>query len=584
MTSYLQVWTRFAVLSVVFSLVTVALPASAHSVAVDTSVSCPSTTPSAGFTDIGGFDAQTQAAINCLVSYGISNGTTAQTYSPNGTVLRWQMALFLVRQAADHGIAVPPAVSQGYTDIGGLPQASQDAINQVTQLGISTGTNTTTFSPNDPVTRWQMALFLRRLAVAAGVGVADDPAHNQFSDIGAYTSEIQAAINFLADGHIALGIGGDLFAGNSNVLRWQMALFLTRVLGADVRQPPTILVTVVPSDPAARALGDFRSFMAIFRNPDGSAYPGNVGLALFAVSGGATEWDGAPAATATFESVSDGLNVVGTVAEGAAGPDGVVTFRIRHLGGVPESVVAVAWQDLNDDNDPEITGNSPPLEPYAAGGRTDFMAGILPDCDGPGSGSVPISGADAAANRIEIFESCSAYYDSNDTFAIEGVPATMAAFEAALSPGDEITADPYDPTFSNQSVLDISIDNAPGTVIIAMTQAGNSGTPGLLDTGDMILIYFSEDVVVAPGATIQLLDPDGTTATITCGVEATCASGPADQLLITITVALPTSGGTTPGIENQAEITAVGGITASDNGAAVNTADSSVFGRTFFDF
>ena len=92
----------------------------------------------------------------------------------------------------------------------------------------------------------------------------------------------------------------------------------------------------------------------------------------------------------------------------------------------------------------------------------------------------------------------------------------------------------------------------------------------------MILIYFSEDVVVAPGATIELLDPDGTTATITCGVDATCAPGPADQLLITITVALTTSGGTSPGIENHAEITAVGGITAADNGASVNAADSSV--------
>ena len=140
-----------------------------------------------------------------------------------------------------------------------------------------------------------------------------------------------------------------------------------------------------------------------------------------------------------FESVSDGLNVVGTVAEGTAGADGVVTFTIRHPGGGPESVVAIAWQDLNDDNDPEITGNSPPLEPYAAGGRTDFMAGILPDCGGPGSGFAPISGVDTAANRIEVFGICSVYYDGNDSFSIEGVPATMAAFEAALNPGDEIT-------------------------------------------------------------------------------------------------------------------------------------------------
>ena len=575
-----------ALLAVVFSLVAMALPAGAHSAAIDISVPCPSTTPSAGFTDIGGFDSQTQLAINCLVMYGISNGTTATAYSPNGAVLRWQMALFLVRQAADHGIAIPAEASQGYTDIGGLPQATQDAINQVTQLGISTGTSPTTFSPNDPVTRWQMALFLRRLALAAGVSVTDDPAHNQFSDIGAYSSEIQVAINFLADGHIALGVGGSLFDGNSNVLRWQMALFLTRVLAADAPQSPPTLVTVAPGDTAARALGDFRNFTAFFRNADGSPFTGNIGLALFAVSGGVIEWDGAPAADATFESVSDGLNVVGPVAEGTVGADGVVTFTIRHGGGGPESVVVIGWQDLNDDNDPEITGNSPPLEPYAAGGRTDFMAGILPDCGGPTpvSGFAPISGVDTVANRIEVVATCSLYYDGNDSFSIEGVPATMAVFEAALSPGDEITANPYDATFNNQSVFDVSIDNAPGTVIIEMSAADNfGGTSGLLEVDDVIRIDFSEDVVVSPGATIQLRDPDGTTATITCGVDASCVSGPADQLLITIDVALTTSGGT-PGIENQAEITAVGGISAADNGAPVNAADSSVLTRTFSGF
>ena len=79
-----------------------------------------------------------------------------------------------------------------------------------------------------------------------------------------------------------------------------MALFLTRVLAADVPQSQPILVTVVPSDTAARALGDFRNFTAFFRNADSSPFTGNVGLALFAVSGGATEWDGAPAATATL--------------------------------------------------------------------------------------------------------------------------------------------------------------------------------------------------------------------------------------------------------------------------------------------
>ena len=562
-----------------------ALPASAHSVAINTSVSCPANTPSGGFTDIGGLDITTQTAINCLKALGVSQGTTATTYTPNGIVTRWQMALFLVRQAADHGIVIPAATSQGYADIGGLPQATQDAINQVTQLGIAKGTSTATFSPNDVVTRWQMALFLRRLAGLVGVSVTDDPAHNTFSDILPYTAEIQAAINFLADGHIALGTGGSFFSGNDPVLRWQMALFLIRVLAADTPVASPTLVAINPISATTFAIGDGRYFNATFQNSDGTPYTGAVGILLLAVSGGVIEWDGAPAPNATFDFVSDGLIVTGTLAEGTAGADGVVLFRMRHTGGTPETVVAVAWQDLNDDNDPEIVGGGVSVEPYSLGGFTTFDTGILPNCGGPGSGFAPISGVDTAADRIEVIGQCSVYYDSNDLFAIEGVAATMAQFEAALSVGDEITAVFFTDNPFEQSDFNLSIDNAPGTATIFFTSGSNgTGTFGVLDVDDTIGIQFSEDVVVAPNATIQLLDSDGTTSTITCGVEATCVSGPADQLLITIAAALTTSGGTSPGIENQAEITAVGGITAADNGAPVNAADSSSLSLTFYDF
>lgn len=208
-------------------------PALAHPVPVDTSASCPASTPNAGFADIGTLDATTRTAINCLAAFGIAQGTTAETYSPNANVARWQMALLLIRQAEDHGLSVPAPIDQGFTDISGQAAATRDAINQVAQMGISSGTTSTTFSPNEIVTRSQMALFLYRLAVRAGVTVTDDPTSDSFSDIGAYGSEIQNAITFLADGHIALGTSEGIFSGNINVTRWQMALFITRVLAAD---------------------------------------------------------------------------------------------------------------------------------------------------------------------------------------------------------------------------------------------------------------------------------------------------------------------------------------------------------------
>lgn len=222
---------RIVVTTVVLALI--AAPAAAHPEPIDISGSCPASTPTAGFTDIAGLGTTAELAVNCLVAYAISHGVTPTTFSPNTTVARWQMALFLVRQADDHGIPVPPPTNQGFTDIADLPQEAREAVNKVAAMELTSGTTETTFSPNDTVTRWQMALFLYRFAQLAGITVVDDPTGVPFTDLGGYSNEIQGAINFLADGHIALGTSEGIFSGNDPVLRWQMALFLARVLAAD---------------------------------------------------------------------------------------------------------------------------------------------------------------------------------------------------------------------------------------------------------------------------------------------------------------------------------------------------------------
>ena len=81
---------------------------------VDTSFTCPDSIEAAGFVDIGGHDQTTQRAIDCLAVHGITKGTGPDTFEPGGTVPRWQMALFLVRQSAAHGVTIPVAADQGF--------------------------------------------------------------------------------------------------------------------------------------------------------------------------------------------------------------------------------------------------------------------------------------------------------------------------------------------------------------------------------------------------------------------------------------------------------------------------------------
>jgi len=122
-----------------------------------------------GFTDIGALSLDTQKAINQLKQLSITSGTSPTTFTPHGSLQRWEMALFLTRQLTAMGVALPPGFDQGFTDVAGLDAATQKAINQLGELGITSGTTATTFSPYGLVTREQMASFITRTIQASRV-------------------------------------------------------------------------------------------------------------------------------------------------------------------------------------------------------------------------------------------------------------------------------------------------------------------------------------------------------------------------------------------------------------------------------
>jgi hypothetical protein len=115
-----------------------------------------------GFTDIGGVSVEAQKAINQLKELSITSGTSPTTFEPQGLLTRAQMALFMTRLMHAEGIVLPDGSDQGFTDIGGTSPEAQKAINQMKQLGITSGVTATTYDPSGTVTRAQMASFLAR--------------------------------------------------------------------------------------------------------------------------------------------------------------------------------------------------------------------------------------------------------------------------------------------------------------------------------------------------------------------------------------------------------------------------------------
>ena len=139
------------------------------------------------------------------------------------------MAIFLARTAAALGVVLPSGESQGFEDLGGISTEAITAINQIRQLGITTGTSPTTFDPNGVVNRWQMALFLARLHPIVG-GILPAGADHGFTDLAGVSAEAVTAINQLAELGITLGTAPGSYSPTNPVVREQMASFLARLI------------------------------------------------------------------------------------------------------------------------------------------------------------------------------------------------------------------------------------------------------------------------------------------------------------------------------------------------------------------
>ncbi len=160
-------------------------------------------------------------AISWLASTGITTGTGPGQFSPDGTVTRGQMATFLWRYRG-RPAGAPPA---GFIDVPS-GQYYSEAIDWLASTGITTGTGFGRFSPEDPVTRGQMAAFLWRLEGSPGgsapAGFVDVPPGRFYSD----------AVDWLLARGITTGTQPGYFSPDEVVTRGQMATFLWRLAGS----------------------------------------------------------------------------------------------------------------------------------------------------------------------------------------------------------------------------------------------------------------------------------------------------------------------------------------------------------------
>jgi hypothetical protein len=125
--------------------------------------------------------------INAIADAGITGGCSAvpPLFCPDAPITRAQMAVFMETSL---GVAAPPACTgTRFTDVTPalLGQPLCNFIEDFANRGITGGCTATQFCPNDPVTRGQMAVFIETamgtpVAACQGIQFADVPATHPF--------------------------------------------------------------------------------------------------------------------------------------------------------------------------------------------------------------------------------------------------------------------------------------------------------------------------------------------------------------------------------------------------------------------
>ncbi|MBF0367885.1 MAG: S-layer homology domain-containing protein [Magnetococcales bacterium] len=99
--------------------------------------------------------------ITTLASNAITSGCTSDTYCPDNTLQRAEMAIFLLRSQYGSSYSPTAATGTAFDDISSSYWAG-NFVENLAELGITNGCDDSNFCPNREITRSEMAIFLLR--------------------------------------------------------------------------------------------------------------------------------------------------------------------------------------------------------------------------------------------------------------------------------------------------------------------------------------------------------------------------------------------------------------------------------------
>ena len=169
----------------------------------------------AGLSDVHS-DSYYYDAVNWAAAKGITGGIGNGLFGPNQPCTRAQIVTFLWRAAG----SPEPKTMSSFSDVSADSYYAK-AVAWAVENGITVGTSSTTFSPDDTCTRAQSVTFLFR---ALGK-LVDSKA--KFSDVPT-DSYYANAVAWAVENGVTNGIGNNLFGPDNSCTRAQIVTFLFR--------------------------------------------------------------------------------------------------------------------------------------------------------------------------------------------------------------------------------------------------------------------------------------------------------------------------------------------------------------------
>lgn len=152
---------------------------------------------------------------------GMMSGTSATTFSPNGTTTRGMIVTIL------HRMAGQPQGSGSFEDVNASAYYAA-AVSWASDQGIVSGYGNGRFGPNDPITREQLAAILYRYAAHQGRNTEISGDLSGFADCTEVSSYAEKAMCWAVGEGLISGMGSSGLVPGGTATRAQVAVILTR--------------------------------------------------------------------------------------------------------------------------------------------------------------------------------------------------------------------------------------------------------------------------------------------------------------------------------------------------------------------